>query len=139
MAESGVVHRPQENDATPKMIVLSTAGYAPSTSMLERCRRAKNSSPEIAASNSSIGFASGGGFSNYFPRLEYQLSVVPACISGVGPEHSGLYNSSGCAYPDIAAQGQQIATTWNGRGNPIDDAGISTSITAGVLTLVNTP
>jgi len=41
------------------------------------------------------------------------------------------------AYPDIAAQGQQVATTCNGRGNPIDGTSGSTPIVAGVLTLVD--
>jgi len=97
----------------------------------------KSFSPEVAASDPSSGFASGGGFSNYFPRPDYQSGVVPAYISGVEPAYSGFYNSSGRAYPDIAAQGQQAATTWNGKVNPIDGASASTPIAAGVLTLVN--
>lgn len=41
------------------------------------------------------------------------------------------------AYPDIAAQGQQVATTCTGRGNPVDGTGGSTLNAAGVLTLVD--
>jgi tripeptidyl-peptidase-1 len=48
-----------------------------------------------------------------------------------------LYESSGRAYPNIAAQVQQVATTCNGRGNPIDGTSALTPIVAGVLTFVN--
>jgi len=97
----------------------------------------KGFNPEVAASDPSSGFASGGGFSNYFLRSEYQSGSVPAYISGIEPEYSGLYRSSGRAYPDVAAQGQQVATTWNGKEKSIDGASASTPIVAGVLTLVN--
>jgi len=97
----------------------------------------KGFNPEVAASDPSNGLASGGGFSNYFTRPAYQAGVVPAYVSGVGHEYSGLYNPNGRAYPDIAAQGQQIASIWNGQEKPIDGSSASTPIAAGVLTLVN--
>ena len=97
----------------------------------------KGFNPEVAASNPSSGFASGGGFSNYFPRPDYQSGAVPAYISGLQPEYSSLYNPKGRAYPDIAAQGQQVVTTWSGKEKPIDGSSVSTPIVAGVLTLVN--
>ena len=41
--------------------------------------------PEVAA-----GF-SGGGFSNYFPRPDYQNTAVSAYLRQIGGMYSGLY------------------------------------------------
>ena len=40
-------------------------------------------------------FASGGGFSNYFPQPKYQKSVVQDYVSFLNGTHDGLYNKSG--------------------------------------------
>lgn len=37
-------------------------------------------------------YASGGGFSNYFPRPSYQDSVVQGYITGLNGTYNGLYN-----------------------------------------------
>jgi tripeptidyl-peptidase-1 len=55
----------------------------------------------------------------------------------LNPNTVYLCESSGRAYPDIAAQVQQVATICNGRENSIDGTSASTPIVAGVLTLVN--
>src|SRR6266702_4102878 len=34
---------------------------------------------------------SGGGFSNYFPRPDYQATVVPTFLEKLGNQHNGLY------------------------------------------------
>lgn len=96
----------------------------------------KDFNPEVAASDPSSGFASGGGFSNYFSRPQYQSGSVQAYVSDIEPRYSGLYKSSGRAYPDLAAQGQQVVAIWNGKVYLIDGASASTPIVAGVLTLV---
>lgn len=74
----------------------------------------KNIEPEIAAFDSANNFASGGGFSNYFPRPTYQTDVVPAYIKSLDGQFDGLYNTSGRGYPDIAAQGFRYVVVWNG-------------------------
>jgi tripeptidyl-peptidase-1 len=61
--------------------------------------------PEVAVSR----FASGAGFSNYFPQPAYQASTVNAYIKSLNGEYNGLYNKSGRAYPDVAAQGNRDA------------------------------
>lgn len=71
-------------------------------------------SPEIVAVNDDGSFASGGGFSNYFARPTYQNTVVPAYMTSMGTKFQGLYNTSGRAYPDIAAQAFQYLVVWNG-------------------------
>ena len=66
----------------------------------------KNFNPEVVAIDNSIGYSSGGGFSNYFPQPSYQVDVVQSYIKSLGNEYAGLYNTSGRGYPDVAAQGE---------------------------------
>ena len=99
----------------------------------------KNFAPEVAAFDPRNDFASGGGFSNYFARPEYQDdgNVITNYISSLNGRFDGLYNKSGRAYPDIAAQGQQYVTIWNGTVVLLDGTSASTPAAAAILTLVN--
>jgi tripeptidyl-peptidase-1 len=82
-------------------------------------------------------YSSGGGFSNYFPTPGYQKDVVKDYVKGLGGLYDGLYNKSGRAYPDIAAQGQFFAYVWNGTEGTISGTSASTPLMAGILALVN--
>jgi tripeptidyl-peptidase-1 len=59
-------------------------------------------------------YSSGSGFSDYFTRPKYQDKVVPKYIKALGDQYKGLYNTTGRAYPDLAAQGLYFAYFWNG-------------------------
>jgi len=91
--------------------------------------------------NTSAGFrdlySSGSGFSNYFPRPKYQDEVVPAYVEALGDKYKGLYNSSGRAYPDLAAQGLYFAYFWNGTEGTISGTSASCPLTGGIFSLVN--
>ena len=97
----------------------------------------RNFTPEIAAFDSRNGFTSGGGFSNYFPRPAYQDKAVSAYLATLGDEFAGLYNRSGRAFPDIAAQGQSYAVVWNGTLVRLDGTSASTPAASAVIALVN--
>ena len=94
-------------------------------------------SPEVVAFDPSNGFASGGGFSNYFPRPAYQNKVVPPYIAGLKGEFAGYFNASGRGYPDVAAQGQRFITIWNGKVLLLDGTSASSPTFASVIALVN--
>lgn len=104
-----------------------------------------NFEPEEAAyrpsRNTSAGFrdlyASGSGFSNYFPRPSYQDKVVPAYVKALGDKYAGLYNKEGRGYPDLSAQGLYFAYVWNGTEGTISGTSASTPLTAGIFALVN--
>ncbi|KAH9029311.1 subtilisin-like protein [Lactarius deliciosus] len=87
--------------------------------------------PEVAAS------LSGGGFSEYFLRPEYQERAVSTFLDNLGQEHSGLYNPSGRGIPDIAAQA--IAIPFFYKGGEIFAEGTSSSspIVAAIISLLN--
>jgi tripeptidyl-peptidase-1 len=93
--------------------------------------------PEVVAFDPRNGYASGGGFSNYFLMPSYQEEVVPAYIASLDGKYDGLYNKSGRGYPDIAAQGYHFLTIWNGTILPLDGTSCASPTVAGVLTLVN--
>jgi tripeptidyl-peptidase I len=97
----------------------------------------KNFGPEVAAFDPRNGFASGGGFSNYFPRPSYQDDAVNGYLKILGSQFAGLYNKSGRAYPDISAQSQSFITIWNGTIARLDGTSASTPTVSAVLALVN--
>ncbi|KXT05292.1 hypothetical protein AC578_10950 [Pseudocercospora eumusae] len=89
--------------------------------------------PETAT----VGFASGGGFSNYFSMPAYQNATVLRYIQGLGGAHQGLYNPNGRAYPDVSAQGNHDVIVWNGRTSTMGGTSASAPTFAAVITLVN--
>ena len=103
----------------------------------------KNFKPEIVAFDATppkpnpTNFASGGGFSNYFPRPKYQNAAVGPYVKSLGDQFKGLYNPNGRAYPDISAQSQRIVTIWNGTYVILDGTSCSTPLVASILSLVN--
>jgi tripeptidyl-peptidase-1 len=92
--------------------------------------------PEVVAYHSS-GFASGGGFSDLFPRPAYQDKAVKAYLKTLGNRDSAYFNASGRAYPDIAGQGSYFATVWNGTDTLVSGTSASTPLIAAIIALVN--
>jgi len=93
--------------------------------------------PEIVATDSANGFASGGGFSRYFTRPSFQDSAVEKYIGSLNGEFNGVYNQSGRAFPDLAAQGYHFTTIWNGSVTVLDGTSASTPTAAAIISLVN--
>ena len=97
----------------------------------------KNFNPEVAAYNTENGFRSGGGFSNYFPRPDYQKSAVANYITGLNGQFLGYYNGNGRGYPDVSAQGQAYSIVWHNRNTLVDGTSASTPTFAAIVALVN--
>lgn len=99
-------------------------------------------SPEVAAydvlSSGSV-FTSGGGYSNYFAQPAYQAEAVQnySVTHLADGLYAGLYNASGRAYPDLAAQGQKFVVTWEGSNIRLDGTSASTPLASVILSLVN--
>ncbi|KAH9065005.1 subtilisin-like protein [Lactarius vividus] len=87
--------------------------------------------PETAA-----GF-SGGGFSDYFKRPDYQHDAVSTFFEILGNQYHGLYNASGRGFPDIAAQADDIAIILGGEDWVLEGTSCSTPIMAGIISLLN--
>ena len=92
-----------------------------------------NFNPETAVTR----FASGAGFSNYFGAPAYQQSTVNNYIKNLNGEYDGLYNKSGRAYPDVAAQGNHDAIVYGGKIITIGGTSASSPTFAAIIALVN--
>ncbi|KIY45379.1 subtilisin-like protein [Fistulina hepatica ATCC 64428] len=81
---------------------------------------------------------SGGGFSNYFDMPSYQTDVVTSYLSdNVGTEYAGLYNASGRAYPDVAAQAEDFLIVISGQTYGVSGTSCSSPTVAGIISLLN--
>lgn len=69
---------------------------------------------EVVTFDETNSLVSGGGLSNYFPRPKYQDEVVERYLGEIGSLHEGLYNRTGRAYPDLAAQGYRYQIVYAG-------------------------
>lgn len=119
--------------------------FPPSCPFVTAVGATMNFEPEVSAyrpasANRSF-YASGAGFSNYFAQPAWQRGVVPAYVelhTGAKANVSAaLFNASGRAYPDLAAQGLYFAYVWNGTEGTISGTSASTPLTAGIFALVN--
>ncbi|EED85603.1 predicted protein, partial [Postia placenta Mad-698-R] len=87
--------------------------------------------PEVVAD------VSGGGFSNYFLRPDYQSKAVSAYLALLGNNNTGLYNASGRAYPDVAAYGVNCTYIMGGVTTLGTGTSCSAPIFASVIALLN--
>ncbi|KAH8982164.1 subtilisin-like protein [Lactarius hatsudake] len=85
--------------------------------------------PEVAVS------FSGGGFSNHFPRPEYQQVAVPTYLERLGTQYHGI--PAGRGIPDLAAQAQQVYIVENNMGYVTSGTSCATPVVAGIISLLN--
>lgn len=84
-------------------------------------------------------YISGGGFSNVFPMPDYQVSAVQSYLKGVTalPPQT-YYNTSGRAYPDLAALSDNYWVVANRVPIPwVSGTSASTPVVGGMLSLIN--
>ncbi|KAK1244299.1 hypothetical protein MKX07_003098 [Trichoderma sp. CBMAI-0711] len=97
-------------------------------------------------------FASGGGFSNYFPAPDYQKAAVSkyfakhdpghpyyianANASNIG-ENGGIYNRAGRGIPDISANGANFRAFNNGTEGHWFGTSLAAPLWASIITLIN--
>jgi len=84
-------------------------------------------------------YASGGGFSNYFARPTWQDTIVSQYVANLTSQEVEplMFNKSGRAYPDLAANGQQYAVIWAGRTIAVDGTSASSPAMAAIVALLN--
>ncbi|CCL99284.1 uncharacterized protein FIBRA_01300 [Fibroporia radiculosa] len=83
-------------------------------------------------------FISGGGFSNYFSRPDYQAVAVPEYLSKLAPgTYEGLYNPYGRGIPDVSAQGQWFWVYYAGQLGQIGGTSAATPTFSGFVSLLN--
>ncbi|KAF8267626.1 subtilisin-like protein [Lactarius quietus] len=87
--------------------------------------------PEVAAE------LSGGGFSNHFPREEYQDGAVTTFLQKLGTKYNGFYNAAGRGIPDVAAQALELPIFEDSKTYAVDGTSGATPIVAGIISLLN--
>lgn len=87
--------------------------------------------PEVAVS------FSGGGFSQYFTQPSYQTPAVSAFLSGLGIKFTGMFNPTGRAYPDLAAQSNGFLVVVGGETTSVGGTSASFPTVAAVFSLLN--
>lgn len=93
--------------------------------------------PEVVAEAKESYITSGAGFSNYFARPSYQKTAVQGYLKTLGTENAGLYNTTGRAYPDVAAQGSRYKIYVGGKYYAVSGTSASTPTMASIIALLN--
>ena len=102
---------------------------------------------EIAVGN----FGSGGGFSNIYPRPDYQASSVSGYFNASNISYpfyetanneniganGGIYNRAGRGYPDVAGLGDNIVISTAGNFSLMHGTSASAPLFAALLTRIN--
>ncbi|KAG8735912.1 hypothetical protein FRC10_010012 [Ceratobasidium sp. 414] len=88
-------------------------------------------SPEVGASLSQ------GGFSDYFPRPNWQNAAVTPFLTSLGRTYDGLYNAAGRGFPDVAAQAKDFQIVLKGLPDATDGTSAAAPTFAGVIALLN--
>jgi len=95
------------------------------------------SGTEVSISFAVSEFASGGGFSNVAPLMDWQKDAVQTYLkSGVVLPPATMYNASGRGYPDVAALGHNCLI-YQDDAQPVDGTSCSCPIFAGIISLLN--
>ncbi|KAJ7463327.1 subtilisin-like protein [Mycena latifolia] len=81
---------------------------------------------------------SGGGFSNYFSRPNFQQSQVSTYLSAHTPSYSSAqYNSAGRGFPDLSANGANYIVAVQNVFYYVYGTSASSPVVGAILTLVN--
>ncbi|KAG1778851.1 peptidase S8/S53 domain-containing protein [Suillus placidus] len=81
---------------------------------------------------------SGGGFSNYFARPVYQEAAVSAYLAMLTPgTFEGLYNPTGRAFPDVAAQSEYFSMIRQGQEGPAYGTSCAAPVFAAFVSMLN--
>ena len=150
---NGTIFSPAWPNSCPYLTNVGATKVYPGHSVFER-------EPESAA-NDPAGhpyrgaFASGGGFSNIYPIPDYQADAVATYFAEHDPGYpyysclnsnatqvqlaakGGLYNRIGRGYPDVSANGDNIAGYNKGNYSLSGGTSASTPIFASLINLIN--
>lgn len=83
-------------------------------------------------------FPTGGGFSNVFPRADFQSKAVATYLEKFVPKlPAGVFNSTGRGFPDVSANGLNYSIALNGQFHLVSGTSASAPTFASMLTAVN--
>ncbi|KAF2113902.1 peptidase S8/S53 domain-containing protein [Lophiotrema nucula] len=92
----------------------------------------------VAEPRGGLSYYSGGGFSSVFPRPSWQSDAVSNYLDKYAPKYGdSIFNSSGRAYPDVAALGLNLATVYLNQTYGYGGTSASAPIFASIVNLLN--
>nr|CCA14626.1 tripeptidylpeptidase putative [Albugo laibachii Nc14] len=94
----------------------------------------------VASSQFHAFFTSGGGFSNYYERPQYQANAVQGYLKDHTtqiPHEMNYFNRTSRAYPDISALGVNLSGFVSLKRTRYDGTSASTPVVAAMITLLN--
>ncbi|KAI0880916.1 subtilisin-like protein [Annulohypoxylon maeteangense] len=92
----------------------------------------------LAAANvKDIPWATSGGFSQYFPRPDYQETALSTYFSKHDPGIDAAYNKTGRGFPDISALGRNVAVAVLGELGVADGTSASTPLIGAMFNRIN--
>jgi tripeptidyl-peptidase-1 len=83
---------------------------------------------------------SGGGFSNFFPQPSFMNKVHQGYLNNPNnnvPPSSGLYNTTGRGYPDIAGIAMNVAIILGGDEESVGGTSCAAPAVSGIIALLN--
>lgn len=80
---------------------------------------------------------SGGGFSNYFARPDFQDAAVAHYKTQAGLPAQKMWNASGAGFPDVSAQALQYDTCSGDFWYPYDGTSCASPTVAGLFAMLN--
>ncbi|KAF9534130.1 tripeptidyl peptidase A [Crepidotus variabilis] len=91
--------------------------------------------PETAVNT----FGSGGGFSNYFKRPDYQHEHVPKYVKALQAQdtYKGIYNPAGRGFPDVSAQGDLFRIFFHNSSGLVGGTSASAPAFSAIVALLN--
>ncbi|SPQ96371.1 unnamed protein product (mitochondrion) [Plasmodiophora brassicae] len=93
---------------------------------------------EVAVSFDASGFASGGGFSVYSTRPQYQDDAVSDYLNNTKSlPPKTMFSETGRGYPDVAALGHNYLCILDGEVTPVGGTSASAPAFAGVISILN--
>ncbi|CCL99219.1 uncharacterized protein FIBRA_01234 [Fibroporia radiculosa] len=99
--------------------------------------------PFVTSIGGTVGFPqqaanfSGGGFSNYWGRPDYQSDAVSAYLRLLGNNNTGMYNISGRAFPDLATYAVDFEIVLDGEVRQIYGTSCASPTFASIVALLN--
>ncbi|KAF8258637.1 peptidase S8/S53 domain-containing protein [Lactarius quietus] len=80
---------------------------------------------------------SGGGFSDYFRRPDFQDDAVPEFLNTLGSQYRGFFNPLGRGIPDVAAQVATFPIFIKGKSTFVGGTSGSAPVVAAIFSLLN--
>lgn len=99
--------------------------------MTDKLTQTRGIAPETATAFSS------GGFSNVWPRPAYQDAAVPEYVQKMGSNFTGLFNTTGRGFPDVATQSVGFRIIQSGRDVGVQGTSAAAPTFNGVVALLN--